>query len=75
MAFRPSWRIIHWLNTPLLADDFRTTQATLVVLARVDKVGVRQGQLDAPRDNVVDGLDTKHETNVAVSTISEKGRK
>lgn len=29
----------------------------------VDKVGVVQRQLDAPRKDVIHGLDTQHETN------------
>lgn len=44
-------------------------QAALVVDARVDKVGVVEGELDGAVNGVVDGLDTQHERVVLVADL------
>lgn len=54
----------------VLGENLSTIhQATLIVLAAVDKVGVVQSQLNGTVDDVVDGFDTQHERVVLVTDL------
>ena len=51
------------------AEGKRGGEATLLVLATVDEVGVVERQLNSAVDDVVDGLDTQHEGVVLVADL------
>ena len=51
------------------AEGKRGRQATLLVLATVDEVGVVERQLNSAVDDVVDGLNTQHERVVLVADL------